>query len=130
MVKGRRRQLGKKKGMESVLELFQSKVLVSGEALDTSSTHPRYTLYKAKKEGYGSQEARRRAFIEEQKSRKKNFADLARKLADGSEMSEEDDSDEDMDECAGEDKNQVSLPECHVFMHTIGVAFRPFTFCV
>jgi len=100
--------------MESVLELFQSKVLVSGEALDTVSPHPRYAFYKAKREGYGSQEERRKDFIEKQKTRKKNFADLARKLADGSEMSEEDESDEDMDEGGGEgreDAKQVSLTD-------------------
>ncbi len=92
---------------DSVLEQFQSTFLVSGDVHDTAKAHPHYGLYKAKREGYGSQDARRRKFMEEQKSRRRNFADMARKIADGSDMSEEDNEEEmedggEMDEVDGD----------------------------
>lgn len=79
---------------DSVLEQFQSTFLLSGEVHDTFTPHPHYTLYKAKKEGYGSQETRRRAFMDEQKSRRRDFADMARKIADGCEVSGEENEEE------------------------------------
>ena len=74
---------------ESLLEQFQSSIGVSRDVNDTSAPHPYYALYKARREGYGSQEARRRTFMEDQKARRRNLADMARKIADGSDLSEE-----------------------------------------
>lgn len=88
---------------DSVLEQFQSTFLVSGDVHDTCKPHPHYTLYKAKREGYGSQEARRKAFMEEQKSRRRDFADMARKIADGCEVSGEE-SEGEMEEEEGVDE--------------------------
>lgn len=81
---------------DSVLAQFQSTFLLSGQVNDPHTAHPHYALYKAKKDGYGSQEARRKRFLEEQKTRRRNFADHARKIAEGGELS--DDSDGEMDE--------------------------------
>lgn len=104
---------------DSVLELFQSKFLVTGEVHDPVIPHPHYTLYKAKREGYGSQETRRKEFMEQQKARRRNFADLARKLADGSDVSE-DDSGEEMEEGGGVDEvdgKGVSADTCLVLQY-------------
>ena len=88
---------------DSVLAQFQSTFLLSGQVNDPHTVHPHYTLYKAKKEGYGSQEARRRRFLEEQKSRRRDFADHARRIAEGEELA--DDNDGEMDE--GGDMDEV-----------------------
>lgn len=87
---------------DTVLAQFQSTFLLGGEVNDPHTAHPHYSLYKAKKEGYGSQEARRKRFLEEQKTRRRNFADHARKIAEGDELS--DDSDGEMDEDGGMDE--------------------------
>ena len=75
---------------DSVLAQFQSTFLVSGEVNDPYKAHPHHhSLYKFKKEGYGSQEARRHQFMAAQQSRRRDFADLARRIAEGGEVSEE-----------------------------------------
>lgn len=76
---------------DSVLAQFQSTFLVSGEVNDPHKAHPHHSLYKFKKEGYGSQEARRHQFMSAQQSRRRDFADLARRIADGGEVSGESD---------------------------------------
>lgn len=90
---------------DSLLAQFQSTFLVHDGVNDPHRTHPHYTLYKSKKEGYGSQEARRKHFLEEQQNRRRNFADHARKLAEGDEIS--DDSGGEMDEGEGMDEVDV-----------------------
>lgn len=89
---------------DAILAQFQSSFLVEkGEVNDTRAPHPHYShhsLYKSKGDGYASQEGRRRKFLEDQQKRRRNFADLARKIADGSELSDE--SDGEMDEGADE----------------------------
>ena len=81
---------------DSILAQFQSTFLVSGLVNDAhKAPHPHYALYKSKKD-YGSQEVRRERFLEEQRSRRRDFADLARKIAEGGEIT--DDSDGEMEE--------------------------------
>ena len=87
---------------DSVLQQFQSTFLLSGEIHDTKTPHPHYSLYKPKREGYGSQEARRKTFLEKQKSRRRDFADMARKIADGCEVSGEESEDEMEEGCKDE----------------------------
>ncbi len=76
---------------DSLLANFQSAFTVGGEVLDTWAPHPHYSLYKQKREGYGNQEARRMKLLEEQRSRRKNYADLARRVVEGDGWKEEED---------------------------------------
>ena len=99
---------------DSLLAQFQSSFLAEkGEVNDTRAPHPHYALYKSKGEGYASQEARRKKFLAEQQKRRRDFADLARRIADGSEISDESDGemDEGVDEvdAAAKNKDLVSL---------------------
>ena len=88
---------------DEILAQFQSSFLSEkGEVNDTRAPHPHYTLYKSKGEGYGSQEVRRKRFLEEQQKRRRDYADHARRLAEGSELSDE--SDGEMDQGAGVDE--------------------------
>ncbi len=75
---------------DSVLAQFQATL---GEVHESARPlHPHYTLYKAKGDGtYANQEARRKLFLEEQQNRRSNYADLARKIAEGGEISDEED---------------------------------------
>ena len=93
---------------DSVLAQFQSTFLIGGEVHENARPlHPHYTLYKAKGEAYGNQEARRRLFLEEQQKRRRNYADHARRIAEG-EISEEESDDGGMEE-GGFD--EVDVPE-------------------
>ena len=74
---------------DSLLADFHAVFSVSGEANDPHAPHPHYTLYKRRKEGYGDQEDRRRKLLEKQRSRRKDFADYARKIARGETWEEE-----------------------------------------
>ena len=81
---------------DSLLAQFQSSL---GEIHDSfRPLHPHYTLYKAKGEGYGNQEARRRRFLEEQQNRRRDYADHARQIAEGGDIMEEDSDDGAMEE--------------------------------
>ena len=52
---------------------------------------PHRSLYKQRGDGFGSQEARRKKFLEEQKVRRRNYADYARRVVEGDLSAEEDD---------------------------------------
>ena len=82
---------------DAILAQFQSTFLLSGEVHDPSTPHPHYSLYKQKRDGYASQEARRKKFLEEQQSKRRDFTDHARKIAVGE---IEEDSDGEMEEGA------------------------------
>lgn len=89
---------------DSILAQFQSTFLIGGKVTDPHTHHPHYSLYKSKKEGYGSQETRRKKFLDDQRSRRRDFADHARKLAEGEEVDVSDDSDAEMEEGDGVDE--------------------------
>lgn len=99
--------VGNLKMDDSVLAQFQSTFLIGGEVHENARPlHPHYTLYKARGEAHGNQEARRRAFLEEQQQRRRNYADHARKIAEG-DLSEEE-SEDGMEEGAFD---EVDAPE-------------------
>ena len=73
---------------DTILAEFQSTFLISGEVHDTHVQHPHYTLYKQKRDGFADQAARRRKMLEDQKSRRKDYANYVRKIIDGDELEE------------------------------------------
>lgn len=80
---------------DSLLAEFQSAFSVSCEVNDTHAPHPHYALYKQKREGYGDQESRRKRLLADQRSRRNDLADYARRFAEGELWEEEmDDKDE------------------------------------
>jgi len=92
---------------DAVLAQFQSTFLIGGDVQDPRvHNHPHYALYKPKKEGYANQESRRKKFLEEQKTRRRDFADHARRIAEGDEITDE--SDEEME---GEGVDEVDTIE-------------------
>ena len=94
---------------DSLLAEFQSALFVSSEVLDTRTPHPHYTLYKQRREGYGDQEVRRRKLLEEQKTRRRDFADHARKIVEGKGWEEEEESGGDRMEEGGFDEVDDSM---------------------
>ena len=74
---------------EELLLQFQGAFAVSEEPNDTSAPHPRFSQYKQKRAGYADQAVRRARILEEQKCRRRDFAFLVRKIAEG-DFSEED----------------------------------------
>ena len=67
--------------MEALTVSLQENVSITIDPLDTSRPHPRLTHFKQKREGYGDQEARRARILEEQRSRRRDLTDYARKIA-------------------------------------------------
>ena len=79
---------------DSLLAEFQSTFMIGGDVVtNTHGPHPHYTLYKQRGAGgtFGNQEERRKKFLEEQKARRKNYADYARRVVEGNLSDEEDD---------------------------------------
>ena len=66
---------------------------------DPSRPHPRLSQFKEKRLGYGDQESRRKKLLEEQKSRRRDQANYARRIALG-----DLDDEEEMDEGTGHDE--------------------------
>ena len=60
----------------------------------TSAPHPRLESYKQKGEGFGDQDKRRKKAIELQKKRRRDYIDLARRIADGEDVSESEDEED------------------------------------
>lgn len=60
---------------------------------NTHCPHPHYALYKQRGAGgaFGNQEERRKKFLREQKARRRNYADYARRVVEGDLSGEEDD---------------------------------------
>ena len=92
---------------DSVLAQFESSFLISSEVNDPQRIYPHYYSYKSKKKVYTSQEERRAKFLEEQLSRRRNFADHARKIAEGGELSEVEEDDGDVEETIADQVNTV-----------------------
>ena len=79
---------------DSLLAEFQSTFMIGGDVVtNTHGPHPHYTLYKQRGAGgtFGNQEERRKKFLAEQKARRKNYADYARRVVEGNLSDEEDD---------------------------------------
>lgn len=76
---------------DGLLAEFQSTFLIGGDVLAAHGPLPHHSLYKQKGDGFGSQEARRKKFLEEQKIRRRNYADYARRVVEGDLSEEEDD---------------------------------------
>ena len=75
---------------DSLLAEFHAVFSVSGDVNSPSRPHPNYSsLYKYKREGFGGQEARRRRLLEQQRSRRRNYVDYVRKIAEGETWEEE-----------------------------------------
>lgn len=55
---------------------------------------PHRSLYKQRGDGFGSQEARRKKLLEEQKVRRRNYADYARRVVEGDLLEEDDEMEE------------------------------------
>lgn len=91
---------------------------LNSDLYDPSQPHPRLSQYKEKRLGYGDQESRRKRLLEEQKSRRSDQANYARRIAFG----RLEDSDEEM-----EDGRGITL---YIFihnsiLHTCMKYFRP-----
>lgn len=97
---------------DSLLAEFQSTFLIGGEVSDSRGPHPHYSHYKSKKQSYGDPEARRKKFLAEQQNKRRDFADHARRLAEGEELLVE--TDEEMDEGEEMDEVDSSLSEREV----------------
>ena len=68
---------------DSLLAEFQSTFLIGGDIVTAHGPLPHHTLYKQKGGGFGSQELRRKKYLEEQKLRRRNYADYARRMMEG-----------------------------------------------
>ncbi len=89
---------------DSVLAQFQSTFFLGGEVAESRGPHPHYSLYKQKKDSeFTNQEKRRRKFLEEQVTKRRDCADLARKIAEGGDTWEDNDAmeEEDLNEVDG-----------------------------
>lgn len=75
--------------MDDLLKGFQSSFSVTLDVNDTSKPHPRFSEFKFKRDGYGDQEFRRRKVMDEQKSRRRDYADYARRVVEGELFSDE-----------------------------------------
>ena len=94
---------------DALLAEFHSVFSVSGDVNAPHRPHPNFSsLYKQKRAGFGDQEARRRRQLDQQKSRRKDYADYVRRIVDGEEWEEEMDEDDD-----GED--EVDMGDAKVF---------------
>ena len=81
---------------DALLAEFHSVFSVSGDVNAPHRPHPNFSsLYKQKRAGFGDQEARRRQQLDQQKSRRKDYADYVRRIVDGEEWEEEMDEDDD-----------------------------------
>lgn len=84
---------------DELLLQLKGTLCVTEEKNDTSTTHPRFCQYKYRGEADGCQEARRKRLLEEQKSRRENFVDYARRIAEG----EDQNGNEAVDEMGGDE---------------------------
>lgn len=97
---------------DALLAEFHAVFSVSGEANDPRAPHPHYTLYKQRREGYGDQAERRRQLLEKQRLRRRDFADYARRIAEGEtweEEEKEEEGDDEVDAVTLKEKASVTL---------------------
>ena len=93
--------------MDELLQDFQSSVSVTFDLNDPNRPHPRLSEFKFKREGYGDQESRRRKLIEEQKSRRRDYVDYARMIAEGDiDLCSDEDEMEEGGECIAKKQNK------------------------
>ena len=88
------RELAQETMDDSLLAEFQSTFMIGGDVVtNTHGPHPHYALYKQRGAGgtFGNQEERRKKFLAEQKARRRNYADYARRVVEGDLSCEEDD---------------------------------------
>ena len=76
--------------MDQLLQSFQGTFTVSLDQNDPNRPHPRLCEFKFKREGYGDQETRRQRLLKEQKSRRQDYADYARRIVEGEIYSDDD----------------------------------------
>lgn len=74
--------------MDDLVQQLAGSFHCAASPLSTSAPHPRLESYKQKGEGFGDQDGRRRKAIELQKKRRRDYVDLARRIAEGEEVSE------------------------------------------
>ena len=79
---------------DALLAEFQSTFLIGGDVVTAHGPIPHRSLYKQRGDGFGSQEARRKKFLEEQKVRRRNYADYARRVVEGDLLEEDDEMEE------------------------------------
>ena len=75
---------------DSLLAELQS-TLTCVDVHSTYTPHPHYTLYKQHKDGYTNQEVRRKKILENQKARRRDMMDYARRIVEGEEGPDEED---------------------------------------
>lgn len=90
--------------MESLSESFAAQFTVSSEPNDTAAPHPRMAQYKTKPSNTPDQFLRRQRMLEEQKKRRRDFVNYARKLVEGS-LEEDDIETEEMEYVEEHDKD-------------------------
>ena len=88
--------------MDELVAGLQGSFLTSN-IYDPSRPHPRLFQFKEKRLGYGDQESRRAKVLEEQKSRRRDQANYARRIA----LGDMDDEEEDMDDGTGSPNSPV-----------------------
>ena len=94
---------------DALLAEFHTVFSVTGDVNAPTRPHPTFSsLYKQKRAGFGEQEARRRRTLEEQRARRRDYADYVRKIADGEEWEEE------MEDEADEDEVDSGTVSAHV----------------
>ena len=69
--------------MDQLLAEFQGSFSVAVDPNDPTKPHPRFSQYKFKREGYADQETRRKRMLDEQRTRRRDFSDYARKIIEG-----------------------------------------------
>ena len=77
--------------MDDLVQQLAGSFHCASSPLSTCAPHPRLESYKQKGEGFGDQDRRRRKAIELQKKRRRDYIDLARRIAEGEEVSESED---------------------------------------
>jgi len=70
--------------MEGLAETFAAQFTVSSDPNDTAAPHPRMVQYKVKPSNTPDQYLRRKRMLEEQKKRRRDIVNYARKLVEGS----------------------------------------------
>ncbi|KAK3558197.1 hypothetical protein QTP86_014011, partial [Hemibagrus guttatus] len=79
--------------MDALTEALSSSFCVTREVNSTSAPHPRLAQYKSKYSAL-DQDERRRKFLQEQKEKRLNYVNHARRLADGDWTGADSDEDE------------------------------------
>ena len=100
-----------KNKMDALTSQIGGSFRIASSPFSTSGQHPRLADYKAKGDGFGDLGRRRLKAIEAQKKRRRDYMDLARRIAEGDPVSESDDDNEDaaMDDWGEDEVERVPL---------------------